>query len=641
MIVATAGHVDHGKTALIRQLTGVETDRLAEEQRRGLSINLGYAYLPRPGQTPLGFIDVPGHQRFINTMISGISGIDLGLLVIAADDGPMPQTYEHMDVLQLLGVTHLVVVISKIDRATPDRMVEVKTQIDAMLSTRPWKNTAFFPISNTDGSGIEALKSDLLQRAEDVTVRAATGYFRLSIDRAFAVKGAGLVVTGTASAGSVSVGDSLTLVPQGVDLRVRALRVHDQEAETAVAGQRCALNVAGKLEVSAITRGDWLVQPGAAGAVNRIDVNFSLLASAPFTLKHLSPIKMHIGAKRLPGRIAFLETERTGNRLHAGKNCLAQLILEGDVACFRGERFLLRDHAENVILGGGTILDPNGARSGRSRPERLACLSAMQADSPTTALAELVAQRQLVNLDRFRQVWNLREDEAEDLSLPATRAFTSEGISWLVGLPMWEEVDTALLAYLDRWHLQEPRLPGVKVTKLKSELASQYESPLLMSVLTSRLQSGELILSEGRLGRAGFKPAVNAEATEHWQQIQELLRHSGNRIPLLSEVSAQTGIAPDTLAQVIKLQEKNGRLHRLSNQRYALPSQLGKLADEVISLLNSTEPITVVTMKSRFATGRNLTVEILEYFDRIHFTRRTGNTRIVLDPELPARLFNG
>ena len=243
MIIATAGHVDHGKTSLIRQLTGVETDRLEEEQRRGLSITTGFAYLTRGDKMPLGFIDVPGHQRFMNNMIAGISGIDTGLLVIAADDGPMPQTHEHMDVLELLGVNDLIVAISKIDRVDAARLAQLTQDITGMLAGRPWTDPPLFPLSSVDGNGIDALKAELLDRAGQSVQRAATGCFRLSVDRAFSAKGAGLVVTGTAAAGRIGVGDTLKLLPQDIDVRIRGIRVHDKESDTAQAGQRCALTV--------------------------------------------------------------------------------------------------------------------------------------------------------------------------------------------------------------------------------------------------------------------------------------------------------------------------------------------------------------------------------------------------------------
>jgi selenocysteine-specific elongation factor len=641
VIIATAGHVDHGKTSLIRQLTGVETDRLAEEQRRGLSINLGYAYLPRPQGTPLGFIDVPGHQRFINTMISGISGIDIGMLVIAADDGPMPQTHEHMQVLQLLGVERLVVVVSKIDRVSSKRLEEVTQQAQALLATCPWSGAGIFPVSNTDGEGIEPLKSHLLMRAEEIATRRTTGYFRLSIDRAFTVRGAGLVVTGTASAGSISVGDSLILHPGNIELRIRGIRVHDEKAERAMAGQRCALNIAGRLEAAAINRGDWLLEPGAAPAARRLDVHFKLLESAPFAIKHLAPVKMYIGAKRVAGRLAMLDKDNQGKRLLPGAGCLAQLILDEDVTCFCGERFLVRDHAENVILGGGTILDPDGPRSGKSRPERITWLNALRANSPAVALAELIAKGQLINMDRYRQIWNLHADQSIDIPAADTRLFTAEGSNWAVSQSRWNMADELLLARLDKWHLDESQLPGIKATDLKSQLLQSCEAPLVMAVLSARLHSGTIMLSEGRIHRAGFLPEVSAEVVGHWEQLRQCLERSGNRIPLLADISAQTGIAAQQLEHIVKKAVKSGELHSLTGKRYALPGQLNKFACQILAFSESGEPMTVVALKSHLGTGRNLTIEILEYFDRIRFTRRQGDKRVILDPQLPQTRFSG
>lgn len=641
MIIATAGHVDHGKTALIRQLTGVETDRLEEEQRRGLSITTGFAYLARPGQTPLGFIDVPGHQRFMNNMIAGISGIDTGLLVIAADDGPMPQTYEHMDALELLGVKDLVVVISKIDRVDTPRLVELEQNIAEILASRPWQQSAIFPISNIDGTGIEALKTDLLTRAAQTTEREATGCFRLSIDRAFSAKGAGLIVTGTAAAGRLSVGDSLKLVPQNIDVRIRAIRVHDQESEVALAGQRCALNLVGKLDAAAIEKGDWLVQAGAAPATDRLDVTFSMLASAPFTLKNYSPIKLHIGAKRIQGRISFLDLQHTENRLHPGDSCLAQLLLESDVSSYRGERFLLRDHAENVILGGGSVLDTNGPRGGKSRPQRIAYLKAMTVGSVAQVLAELMDQQQLVNMDHFGQTCNLLPEEITELAVATGRAFTAEGTHWMVSVERWRNARQDLLGMIDQWHAREPELSGIKITEIQATLSEGFESTLLMAVMTDQLHNKALVLNEGRISRSSFKPAIDTVVATHWKPIEQLLQRCGNRIPLLSQIAEQLGMEQNIVEQVMQTAARRGQLRKLSARRYALPDQLYTLACQLIAAANEGDPVTVITMKSHFDTGRNLTVEILEYFDSIRFTARRDNARVILDAELPAQLFKG
>ncbi|MEP4484803.1 MAG: selenocysteine-specific translation elongation factor [Halioglobus sp.] len=640
MIIATAGHVDHGKTSLIKQLTGVETDRLEEEQRRGLSITTGFAYLPRSDKLPLGFIDVPGHQRFMNNMIAGISGIDTGLLVIAADDGPMPQTHEHLDVLELLGVKDLMVVISKIDRVDSHRLTQLTQDLSATFAGRPWTNPPLFPVSSVDGSGIDALKNELLAGANKVEAHPATGCFRLSIDRAFSAKGAGLIVTGTVAAGRISVGDSLKLLPQDLEVRVRGIRVHDQESETASAGQRCALNLVGKIDTGSIEKGDWLVQPGAGPATRQLDVTFSMLASAPFALKHYAPIKLHIGAKRIAGRIAFLNSDQTGKRLQPGDSCFAQLQLEQDVASYRGERFLLRDYAEDVILGGGKVLDPAAQKYGKPQPQRMNYLNAMAAASVTQALSELMAQHQLVNLDRFGQSCNLLPEDIGDLLVAAGRPFTAEGVHWMASVERWRNTRKEVMAVIEKWHASNPELAGIKVGDIQSALVQRIEPTLLMAVITDQLQQKELVLNEGRISRPSFKPAVDALSGAHWEQVQQLLRRCGNRIPLLSQISEQLGIEQDVVEKIMKSAERRHNVHKVSPRRYALPEQLYNLAMQLNAAQESESPITVITMKNLFDTGRNLTVEILEYFDGIRFTARRDNERVVLNAELPAQLFN-
>lgn len=640
MIIATAGHVDHGKTSLIKQLTGVETDRLEEEKLRGLSINLGYAYLPMQNDTPLGFIDVPGHQRFLNTMISGISGIDLGLLVVAADDGPMPQTTEHLDVLQLLGITQLIVVISKIDRVPAERLVEVELLVEQQLAGRFKKDSKIFRVSNINGSGIEALKNHLLELSNKAAERGRQGYFRLSIDRSFALKGTGLVVTGTASAGTIAVGDSLKLLPQDIEVRVRGIRVHDQDAMEAAAGQRCAINLAGKIEKSTVSRGDWLVAPNAAMASRRIDVEFQLLKNAPFSLKHLSPIKMHIGAKRVAGRIAFLDKNGDGNRLKPGESTLAQLILDDSVASFVNERFLLRDHAENIILGGGTVLDPQAPAVKKSRPERIAYITSMQANTPEQALANAIEKGLLINLNAFRRAWNMREDEVLHVSADIGHEFKIDNDSWIANQSQWLEARMKLSNRLDSWHRENPQDSGIKASTLKSELCKTLPTPMVMAVIATGLREGKLSLKDGLISAAQFKATVSTEKQNQWNTLQELLVNGGNNIPLLSELSANMSIETKALDRMMADAVKRGHLHKVSARRYALPAQLLNLAREVSALADTGEPITVITLKSRFGTGRNITVEILEYFDQIRFTARQGNNRVIIDPELPARLFS-
>ena len=307
MIIATAGHVDHGKTSLIKALTGVDTDTLAEEKARGLTINLGYAYLPSSNERVIGFVDVPGHRRFINTMISGVSGIDRALMIIAADDGPMPQTSEHLNVLSVLGVADIDIVITKIDAVKPERVVQVAQRARELVDARCESEGELFQVSSVTGDGIDALKSHLESLPPKGRDQALERGFRLSIDRRFHVSGAGLVVTGTASTGTVGVGDHLILQPKELEIRVRELRANDVMVKSAVAGQRVALCLAGKVELGDIDRGDCLVEPTLDQISQRLDVQLTLLSDTPTALKHLLPVKLYIGARRVGAKVALIE----------------------------------------------------------------------------------------------------------------------------------------------------------------------------------------------------------------------------------------------------------------------------------------------------------------------------------------------
>ena len=383
MIIATAGHVDHGKTSLVRALTGMETDRLAEEKRRGLSINLGFAYRHSDKGTVLAFVDVPGHIRFINNMIAGISAIDLGMLVIAADDGPMPQTREHLDVLKLLGVKNYIVVITKIDRVEEDRLSEVREKAMALFAGED--PPVIFNANNIDGSGVDALADYLESMAASNTRNANSGYFRFPIDRVFTIKGSGLVVTGTVVSGVTSINDTLTLLPQGKMVRVRSMQAQEDDVSKTGPGQRCALNISGDIEKEDIERGDWLVGNENAPMTVRFDCQIRLLDNAPFQLKHMSPVKLYAGAGRSPARIALL----AGNTLQPGENTKAQIMLLDPVHICAGDRFLLRDDSESETLGGGIVLDIHAPGRSRSSNYRIKFLEKIDKKNPFEVLQTL------------------------------------------------------------------------------------------------------------------------------------------------------------------------------------------------------------------------------------------------------------
>ena len=371
VIVATAGHVDHGKTALVRALTGVDTDRLPEEKKRGLTIDLGFAYHPLDDDHVLGFVDVPGHERFVRNMLAGVGSIDLALVVVAADDGVMPQTREHTAILDLLGVTECLAVVSKVDKVDADRAEDVGVEIDALLSTTGMRGADIHQVSALSGAGMEALAGALRERALGLAARAANGRFRLCVDRAFMLRGAGLVVTGTVHAGVARRGERLVVTPSGHEARIRGIHAQDRPAEHALAGQRCALNLSGRdIESGAVTRGDWIVGPALHAPTDRIDARLHVLPSEARALRHWTPVHAHLAASHSTARIAVLET----GSIAPGDGGRVQIVADHPLHALAGDRIVIRDQSATRTMGGGTVIDPllAQARAGPAGPSRMA-----------------------------------------------------------------------------------------------------------------------------------------------------------------------------------------------------------------------------------------------------------------------------
>src|SRR5215475_1016714 len=374
MIIGTAGHIDHGKTALVRALTGVDADRLPEEKARGITIDIGFAYRPVAGGETLGFVDVPGHERFVHNMLAGAIGVDFVLLVVAADDGPMPQTREHLQILDLLGLRQGIVALSKADLVSPERLAEVTRQMTALLAGTGLASAEIMPVSSLTGAGIAELEGRMLAAAANLPPRSAAGRFRLAVDRSFTLSGVGTVVTGTVFAGQVSAGDRLLLSPSGTEARVRGIHAQNRQAERGRAGQRCAINIAGpQIDKDSVQRGDWLVDPAAHAPTDRFDACLRLLPTEVRPLRHWTPVHLHLGAAHLPARVALLDTEA----LAPGETALAQVVTDRSIGTLHGDRLILRDQSAQRTVGGGLVLDPWPPARGRRRPQRLATLRAL------------------------------------------------------------------------------------------------------------------------------------------------------------------------------------------------------------------------------------------------------------------------
>lgn len=637
MIVATAGHVDHGKTALVRNLTGVETDRLEEEQLRGLSINLGYAYKQLVDNKALGFIDVPGHRRFINTMISGVSGIDLGMLVVAADDGPMPQTTEHIDIMRLLGVQEYMLVISKCDRVDESRIALVGDAVSKLLP----RDTPIHRVSNTTGMGLTDLKNALKLRAVQCANRSSAGHFRMSIDRSFNLQGQGLILTGTIASGCVAIGETLRIQPQNKTIRVRAIHTQDKPSPTGQAGERCALKVSGDLHKDEIERGDWIVSPSCIKTTNRFDVRFHLLENAAITLKHLSQVKLHLGAKHLDARVMFLHRgDGSSERIQPGDSVLAQISTARPVHCCHGDRFLLRDYGETSTLGGGTVLDPLGPRKHRSSPARLRFLAAQEQNDIEGAISQTLRDKYAtLDYGALLKAWNIDSEESPGLELEGiARITTDSGRHWITE-PHWRELKQNILDALRSFHEREPGEQGSSVASLISESLPVAKQHFFAPALEALLQANAVTMRNGLVCISGHEAAPTCVEQDDWLTVSACLQKCGSQIPLLSALESECGLTEETLRQTLGRAQKSREVIKISPRRYATIPVIGEYAQAALHLTEEKPMFTLMEYRDHLKLGRNLALEMLEYFDSIRLTQRVGNARKVINRNLPAKRF--
>jgi selenocysteine-specific elongation factor len=624
VIVATAGHVDHGKTSLVRALTGVDTDRLPEEKKRGLTIDLGFAYLPVTGAATIGFVDVPGHERFVHNMLSGVSGIDCALLVVAADDGPMPQTREHLAILDLLGLARGTVALSKIDRVSAARVDAVKAMITELLAPTGLAGAPLIPVSTVSGAGIGALKAQLETAARALQPRSREGNFRLAVDRAFHIAGAGLVVTGTVVSGEIRVGDSVRALLAGQTARVRAIHAQNAAAPEGVAGQRCALNLAGLDGKATIVRGEWIVAGPVPPAVRKLDARLRLLAEEAQPLKNWTPVHVHLGAADVMGRVAVLE----GGSIAPGATGLVQLLLERPVGAVHGDAFILRDQSSRRTLAGGRVIDLFPPPRGRARPERLAALAAQTRDDSAAALEALLAGAPIgVDLARFALNRNLAPAAAEAL---AARVPMRRARDWGYTPAHWDALRTAALDALAAWHRRRPDSVGPPESRLLEGSGMRLPSEVLAVLAEALVREGAIVREGAGLRLAGHRLQLSDADDALWRKASALLAQGGLRPPSVAELAAQLGQEARKLDTALSRLERHGLLVRVSKTRFFLPVALRRLEELAEAEARASGAITAAAFRDRSGIGRNLAIEVLEYFDRIKFTRRKGDAHVLL-----------
>ncbi|MFJ4067137.1 selenocysteine-specific translation elongation factor [Pseudomonas sp. NPDC089996] len=625
MIVGTAGHIDHGKTALLQALTGQAGDQRREERARGMTIDLGYRYAAlAEGAALTGFIDVPGHERFIHNMLAGAHGVDLVLLVVAADDGVMPQTREHLAIIELLGIPQALVVISKCDRVEPARLAEVQAQVRDLLAEGPYAKARQFPVSSITGQGMEVLRRALLEAEVRVRQRSVRGGFRLAVDRVFAVTGAGVVVTGTALAGRVSAGDTLLLGKAGKPVRVRGLHAQNQVALVAEAGQRVALNIAAeRLAVDQVHRGDWLLPEWLYAPGVRVDIELYLLPGEPRVFEHFSAVHVHLGTQDVTARVALLE----GETLAAGQRMFAQLLLNAPLQAVHGDRLVLRDQRAQRTLGGGRVLDPFAPSRQRRSVERLRQLQVLcDADDLEEALPAMLAsalggldpQRLERQFNRQRETWLL----PNDVQVIATR----QG-PLLFAKSQWQALRHQVLEQLARFHEQEPDQLGPDRDRLRRFAALPLERSAFVSLLDELLNDAMIASSGPWLHLPDHKVQLSEADSALWARLQPKMLEGQYDPPWVRTLATEEKCAEADVRLLLRKLARLGLVHQVVRDLFYPEATLRRMAELLLGQARETPVVQVAAFRDMLGIGRKRSVQVLEYFDRIGLTRRVADQR--------------
>lgn len=627
MIVGTAGHIDHGKTRLVRALTGIETDRLKEEKARGISIELGYAYVPietgsgDDSSAMLGFVDVPGHERFVHTMVAGATGIDFALLVVAADDGVMPQTREHLAILELLGVRHGAVALTKIDRVEPQRAAEVGADIATLLSASPLRGSPVFACDSTaaDDPGIAALRAHLHATAaatqRDNALRDEL--FRMPVDRVFTLPGHGTMVTGAIHGGQVETAANLRLMPAGTGVRVRSIHAQNRASNEAWAGQRCALNLTA-ISREEIARGDWIADPRAFVAGNRVDVRLRLSADAP-PLRNWTPLHIHWGTMDRLAHAVVLDAP------DAECGALVQLVFDVPVCAMCGDRFIARDSGANATVGGGIVLDPNPPQRRRRSQARLAWLSALEKLAAGNGIAPLlreaptgVAMPALVRYCRR---------PADRIVLPqdALRIDTRDG-EFIILATHWQVLLAKVMAAVGEWHVRRPDEPGVDSGRLQRSTLPNL-APGLWQALLHDLQASGALQRQGAWWRLPGHDRAPAEPERALlQRLVPLLHAGGFDPPWVRTLATQVDTGEDEVRSALRRAAARGELFQVVPDLFYDPRRIAELAAIVSGLAKDSGATDAAAFRDAIGLGRKRSIQILEFFNRVGYTRRVGDT---------------
>ncbi len=629
VIVGTAGHIDHGKSALVEALTGTHPDRLAEEKRRGITIDLGFAFLEENG-VRFGFVDVPGHERFVSNMLAGAAGIDVQLLVIAADESIKPQTREHFDICRLLGVKRGVVALTKSDMVDGETLELVRLEAEEFLRGSFLERAPIVPVSAKTGAGLGELKKALSDAAASASARDAARYFRLPIDRAFAMKGFGSVVTGTLISGSVGAGDEVELFPRGERLRVRGVQSGGKTVERATPGQRTAVNLAG-IEHTALKRGMALASPGKFRKTRRIDVRLELLPSAR-KMKQGARVHFHAGTAETIAEV-FFHGEK---ELPPGGSAFANLKLQEEILVLAGDRFIVRQFSPVVTIGGGAVLDPLARRPMLRDIGRVAFLETLERGSHEEILAAMT-ERALLGLGYeeivARTGWTEKEIEGALEKLQGTervRTVSTQPLV-LVSGKLFEDVRKKITDKVEKFQKENPLLPGISREDLRASLGKRVRSETFRAALEELATQKKLDAQGDLVKKAGSEIALLPEEAKAKEQIEAAFASASLAVPSVKEVLARLSVESKRAEKLLQILLREKNLVRVSPELIFHRQALAQLREQLAAYKKTKgDRISVPAFKELTGVTRKYAIPLLEYLDRERVTRRVGEERVIL-----------
>jgi len=629
VILGTAGHIDHGKTALVKALTGVDTDRLKEEKERGITTELGFTFLDLPSGIRMGIIDVPGHEKFVKHMVAGVWGIDLVALIIATDEGVMPQTREHLDICRLLEVNKGLIILTKIDLVDEDLLGLVKEEVTEIVKDTFLKDAPILAVSSITREGIPQLISALDGLSKEVEERSIDGLFRLPIDRVFVMKGFGTVVTGTVVSGILSIGESVQILPSGVEAKVRTLQVYNRPVEKALAGQRAAVNLQG-IETSAVERGDVLVHTHTLGPTRMLDVYIEYLPSAQRPLKNRTRQRFHIGTNLTSASIFFLDREE----LVPGESGFAQVRLEAPVVALPHDRFVIRGSGVIQTLGGGVVLDAHPTKHKRNAPSVIEDLTILREGSHDQVIAQHISRsgmggiapddllkRVATSSSEVQRVIKKMIDKGEALFIDPEKMK-------VIDIRSYHQLREMALAQLKEFHQRFPMKSGLAKEELRTKLPMEVDVKLFQILLNGLIKSKEILLEKDKL-RLPTHQISSMDEKGLIKRVEEAVLKAGLQSPSPRELSEAWSEKEEGVQAVFEHLVHEGVLVKIKSGIYIHRVPVEHLKEELVSYLKKNKEITTPQFKEMTKASRKYAIPLIEYFDQIKLTIRLGEKRVL------------